>query len=224
LVYSAYLIWLMVDRGNNANCGCFGNDLQMTPLQGLLKNAVIGLTSLWLLYQSPHVSVSKRQRIFIAVILTFGMAAPFVLYKIDFPEKTIIDGREVQEIKLHLLYENTETNAVPWDLRKGKMIIMFGTLTCDRCIMTMNKLEVIKQQYPELPIYAILNGDEEKLEPFRKATQLKYIPYTIFNGGETLVRVCGNQFPRVFLVEDSYILSVLDYTELNGDNMVAFFR
>ncbi len=223
-VYSFYLVWLMVERGNDVNCGCFGKDLQMTPFQGLLKNAGILLLSLWLLYKSPIQTSSKRQKIFIAVILFLGIAAPFVLYKIDFPEKTIIDGREVQEIKLHLLYEGTQTNAMPWDLRKGKMILMFGTLACERCIMTMNKLEVIKQQYPELPIYAILNGDQDKLGAFQKATQLKNIPYTIFNGGERLLRVCGNQFPRVFLVEDSYILSVLDYTELNGENMVAFFR
>jgi hypothetical protein len=224
LIYSVYLFWLMAERGNEANCGCFGQDLQMTPLQGLIKNVSIGLLSFWLLRQSPAVVHSKRQKILIAAIMVLGIVAPFVLYKIDFPEKTIVDGQEVQEIKLHLLYEGSADIPMPWDLRKGKVIIMFGSLTCEQCIMTMHKLEVIKQQYPELPIYAILNGDLENFDAFQKATQLKNIPHTIFNGGETLVRVCGNQFPRVFLVEDSYILSVLNYPELNGENMVAFFR
>ena len=37
LIFCLYLIFVMINTGNNGNCGCFGNKISMTPLEALIK-------------------------------------------------------------------------------------------------------------------------------------------------------------------------------------------
>ena len=37
LILCLYLIFVMINTGNNGNCGCFGNKISMTPLEALIK-------------------------------------------------------------------------------------------------------------------------------------------------------------------------------------------
>jgi len=41
VVFSIHLIYQLIAKGNIGDCGCFGNMLNITPLQGLLKNISI---------------------------------------------------------------------------------------------------------------------------------------------------------------------------------------
>lgn len=50
--------------------------------------------------------------------------------------------------------------------------------------MAANKLELIKCQHPELPIYFIINGEEEDFEHFKKMSELRDVPYSFFKDGE----------------------------------------
>ena len=41
IIFCIYLIYVIINNGNNENCGCFGTAISMTPLQAIIKNAVM---------------------------------------------------------------------------------------------------------------------------------------------------------------------------------------
>lgn len=39
--FTLYLVWLWIKMGNNVNCGCFGNNIWMSPFTSIIKNIVL---------------------------------------------------------------------------------------------------------------------------------------------------------------------------------------
>ena len=39
--FTLYLVWLWIKMGNNINCGCFGNNIWMSPSTSIIKNIVL---------------------------------------------------------------------------------------------------------------------------------------------------------------------------------------
>jgi uncharacterized membrane protein YphA (DoxX/SURF4 family) len=59
LIFCIYLILLIFLSGNKGNCGCFGSSISMTPLQALIKNAVM-LIIFFVLYKFYDDSYYKK--------------------------------------------------------------------------------------------------------------------------------------------------------------------
>lgn len=219
LFYTLYLGYVIFRFGNEGNCGCYGHTYTMTPLQGIIKNFLIAGVTFFLLKSEIFKPIDSKRRIMAYIVGVLSVASPFVLYKIDFPEKVIIEGQEKQKINLDALYSTEGIAPPPFDLRSGKKIIAFLSLTCSKCKMAANKLEVIKRQNPDLPIYFIINGEGEDFPEFLRVTQMENTPYAFFNDGDALIKICGVRFPAIFLVNDSYADASLSYLELSAENL-----
>jgi len=223
--YSLYLAYVIIRFGNEGNCGCYGQQITMSPLQGILKNVVIALATILLLkYRFSTRSLKSGGRIAAFSMMIVSIALPFILYKIDFPEKTIINGQEAIKVDLDILYNTPDTEPLPFEIRKGKVMVAFMTLSCVHCRMAANKLELIKRQHPELPLYFVLNGKKETLDDFLKMTEVKETPYAFFNTGDELVKITGTSFPAIMLLQDSYAVARLDYLELNAENIMSWYH
>lgn len=222
-VYTLYLLYVIIVHGNNSNCGCFGQSIQMTPWQGVFKNVVIFFLTYFLAKIAEEKStVPKWKRVVAISGIVVGLVLPYILYRADFPVTTSQRIEQDITVSLDLLYNDESFSTPGVDLRQGKHIVVFATLKCSRCIMTVNKLEVLKRNNPELPIYLVLNGEESDFEQFKMKTQLTSIPYAFFNDGDTLVKICGNSFPEVMLLNDSKLWSSIGYTELNDVNLMGW--
>jgi len=219
LVYSVYLLYIIIRFGNEGNCGCYGQEFSLTPFQGILKNILIAGVTVYLLRASTFSIMSKWKSIVACIIGLLVLFSPFVLYKVDFPEKTVIDGEEKQKIKLDILYSTEDIIPPSFELRNGKAIVAFLSLKCFKCKMAANKLELLKKQHPGLPIYFIINGEDEDFPEFVKTAELETVPYSFFNDGDELIKVCGVKFPAIFLCNNSYLDASLIYTELTAENL-----
>jgi glutaredoxin len=221
-VYTFYLFYLLVVNGNEGNCGCYGQEFELTPLQGILKNILIAVISIYLYKSLSSRAPSRKITIIFWSLGLLALFSPFVIYKIDLPERVVVDGQTKERIKLEILYNTSDTESPPFELREGKTIIAFMSLKCYKCKMAANKLELIKRQYPQLPIYFIINGEEEDFDSFKKMSELRDVPYTFFNDGEELIKICGVNFPAIFLSNDSYLDASLNYSELTADNLLQW--
>ncbi len=220
LVYTVYLGYVVIRFGNEGNCGCYGQEFSLTPLQGVLKNIFIAALTIYLLKSSSFKSMSKTKRIVSYSLGVLALFSPFVLYKIDFPKSTVIDGQVKQKIELEILYSTEGIAPPPFEIREGKSIVAFLSLKCFKCKMAANKLELIKKQHPDLPIYFIINGEDEDFSEFIKVSELETVPYAFFNDGDELIKICGVNFPAIFLSNNSYLDASINYTELSAENLL----
>lgn len=221
MAFNVYLAMLLFSNGNKGNCGCFGNALPMTPLQALLKNIVM-LLALVPVYMWFNGWSFKRNSLAIAMFVPITLALPFLINPLDY-NYTSNNLNEVVDypLDLQLLYQPADTTQVEIptvELRRGKHVVAFLSLTCSHCRIAAKKFALLKKNNPLLPIYFVLNGDKEVLPIFYEDTKSEAIPHS-FCLGKTFVQLSSAHLPRIYYLDNSIVVKKADYFELNQTSM-----
>jgi uncharacterized membrane protein YphA (DoxX/SURF4 family) len=222
ILFTIYLIVLMIVEGNKGNCKCFGDILVMTPLESILKNILlIAVTIVLLVWHKGF--VYPFQKIIISVLVIASLVMPFILNPPDF----IMAYQSQQEIvgyKLNLdtLYTSPDLKKPEVELRKGKHIVAFLSLSCKHCKVAAYKMHIIKKENPEIPFYFIFNGNINKLQPFFEETKASNVPYMILNG-ERFIDLAGYNLPSIVFLDNSVVVEKTNYLELSSAKIKQWY-
>lgn len=225
LIFCIYLILLMVVIGNKGNCGCFGETIKMTPLQALIKNIMM-LSIFFILYKFHEGwVVPKKWSITITLIFACSIAFPFVRNPIELNYSAVYLNKDTQNFKLELdsLYNNAKLNIPPKTLSKGKQIIAFMSMTCPHCRIAAKKMRIIHERNPQIPMYIVLNGKDERLKPFYEDTHAEDIPHCILNG-KNFIFLAGLDMPKIYLINNSVIEFDVDYIDLDQGELEKWLK
>ncbi len=225
LIFCVYLILLIVIVGNKGNCGCFGETIKMTPLQALVKNIMM-LTLFFILYKFHEGwEVPKKWSIAITLIFACSIAFPIVRNPIELNYSEVYLNKDTQNFKLELdsLYNNATLNIPPKTLSKGKQIISFMSMSCPHCRIAAKKLRIIHERNPQIPMYIVLNGTDEKLKPFYDDTHAEAIPHCILNG-KNFIFLAGLNMPRIYLINNSIIEFDVNYIDLDQGELEKWLQ
>lgn len=224
ILFSIYLVFLMGTVGNKGNCGCFGNVINMTPLQALIKNVIMIALS-WLIYKFYDGFNFGKIGKWLFWFLTLGsFALPHILNYVDFGYSEAYLTKKEDQFKLELdsLYTNAKIHVPPTTLSKGKHIICFMSLTCPHCRIAAKKLRLMKEKNPDLSMYIVLNGEYNLIQPFFEDTKAYNIDYCVLNG-KSFVYLGGIQMPAIYLVNNSVVETYLNYMELDQAEIEKWF-
>lgn len=212
IAFSIYLVYLWATVGNDVNCGCFGDVIWMSPSSSLIKNLII-IIALVLLHKY-HSGINKVWAKYagIAVFLIVA-AAPLFVYPIPTTQPSFLN-EDRYELDLSAIYENENLTPPAVDLRHGKHIIAFMSLTCPHCKMAAYKMQLMQKDNPEISMFLVLNGDSTNLEPFWKKTKAEDIPNTMLLGKD-FVSLSGLNLPAIYWINDGWVEVKTNYIELN---------
>ncbi len=171
-VFSIYLFWVLKVYGNNGNCGCFGDEIKMSPLNGIIKN-VIMLLLLGFLYKFE----TTWHNYYKIIALLAGIGLPLWLAPPDFIFVKHKDTFNNKAIDLNGLFAKEAYPKADSSLLKGKHIITFLSTSCHHCKSAARKLATMYNRKPNLPLYNVFKGDSTSLESFFVETFSKKIPY-----------------------------------------------
>lgn len=221
--FTVYLMVAIIKDGNKGNCGCFGTYLQMTPLQSILKN--IGLIALTIVLYKFHEGYNwKRKKIVWLLSLSVSIVLPFILNPISLEASSHFDdGAKNFHLPLESLYNDSKNEAPPIDLKKGKHVIAFLSLTCPHCKIAAFKLQILKKQHPEWSIYFIFNGETSDIQKFHADTRSENIPFSMFLG-ETFVKLSGPYLPAIYLVENSIVKKKYTYLTIDEKELATYLK
>ncbi len=222
IAFTLYLLAIIILQGNNGNCGCFGTYIKMTPLESIIKNIVLmGLCAVLLFL--PEGKNYFTNKTLLGVLIIGSFMTPFILNPLN--ETHPPDTNEINyTLKLDALYANERLEKPKVDLRQGKRVIAFLSLTCPHCKIATHKLNLIHEQYPELPIYYILNGDSADLKNFMEETKTRDIAYCFMSLKEGFVDNAGLNLPSILWVKDAKVENRTKYTELEADDLMKWYR
>ena len=216
IMFSVYLGLVILNTGNNGNCGCFGTAIVMTPLQALVKNALMLLASLvlWKFYEG--FSFGKIGKWLLGAVFIVSFSMPHILNYVDMDFSSAYLNKKEDQFKLELdsLYPYAKIHTPPKTLSTGKQLISFMSMSCPHCRIAAKKLKLIKEKNPAIPMYIILNGDYDKIQPFYADTKARNIDYCILNG-RNFVYLAGLQLPVIYLINNSVVEHSLDYLQLD---------
>ena len=211
MLFNVYLVIQIYKFGNRGNCGCFGEFFQFTPLEGILKNVAMLIAAAFI-YRFHRGFFFRKIRLVTALLVVVSLALPFILNPVDLrASENNYSGKLNYKLPLELLYQSAENKPPKVELRQGKWIIAYFSLTCPHCRIAAKKLHVMKQQNPELPIHLILNGDQEKLKEFFDDTRADNISWSMYIGADNFMKMAGASLPQIFWVNNSIVENKSSY-------------
>ncbi len=223
-VFTAYLLLVIKVHGSSGNCGCFGEMIQMTPLQSVYKNVAM-LLVIGIIFFLQHEWTFRFATLAVVLLFLSCLLVPFL---INPPESIYIYEKESdinEPLPLSMLYQS-EINAPPKEeLRKGKHVISFMSLTCEYCRKAAKRIRIMKNKHPELPFYLVLNGDSSMLKPFFEDTRLTNVPYSMFNGAEQFKTINGGTaLPTIKWVKDTTLVRESNYITLDENEILKWLH
>lgn len=218
LFFIVYLSIQIYVSGNEGNCGCFGEHLKMTPFEAILKNIVMIIAAAAVYYLHPGWKLKRYSALFTSFVIATALTVPFILNPVDYTYTTNNMEEKVNyPLELNLLYAPEDTSKVEIpsvDLRKGKHVVAFMSLSCSHCRVAAKKFRLIKKENPSLPIYFVLNGKKEKHAEFIKDTRADNIPSS-FCLGKSFIQLSSAHLPRIYYLDNGIVVKKVDYFELN---------
>jgi len=217
-VFILYLLVVLLKQGNTGNCGCFGDKLAMTPLAAIWKNVGMIAVTVLLMYIYP-VKPYKYQEYAVMVLCLAAFSAPFVMNGINLGTGPV---KYAQTIDLDLLYKYEPKPAV--DLRKGKHIIAFMSLTCPHCKKAAYLLQIIHRQHPEIPMFMVIAGSADFKKAFFEETHAESVPHLLYSHTEEFTALAGPAVPAIYWVNNGRIeyKSKYAYYQLDPKYMLAW--
>ncbi|RYZ52589.1 MAG: hypothetical protein EOP49_09185 [Sphingobacteriales bacterium] len=218
ILFSIYLLILIDRQGTEGNCGCFGDALPMNPVMALIKNLMMVVIAIILFRTYPSLNYKYQDRIG-AIGGIAAMALPFLLLPAG---KSRMPETVSQQINLEPLYDSSHPQNIPPDinLRHGKHIVAFLSLSCNHCRKAAFGFQVLYRQHQELPLFMILNGPPEMLADFFRETHSESVPNVYFRGAEEFTRMAGGlKFPAIYWINNSRIEKKATYYQLDPEVM-----
>ncbi len=208
MVMNFYLVYLIAIRhGNSGNCGCFGNTLYMTPIDAILKNLGMIVACIILIYIYP-VKPYKSQEYLGSFLVMACIALPLIINPLNAQKNARID--------LSPLYAS-DTLGVKTDLREGKHLVAFMSLTCPHCKKAAKEIANIYKANPTIPVYLILAGPQEEEVNFFKETGAMPVPHVHFRNSKAFLKMADrNYVPVILFINNQEVQREISYYELDG--------
>lgn len=224
VIFTLYLLQVISQYGNDGNCGCFGDVISMTPLESIYKNLVLILFIVILWFSSIQWNF-KYQNLMVIILGIASIALPIAFNP---PESIYIYDKQPdinQPIPLSILYQSSNNKPPLVDLRKGKHIITFMSLTCEYCRKAAKRIRIMKEKNPSIPFYAIINGDSSNMDDFFKDTRMTNVDFIMFKGAEQFATMNGGlTFPTIKWVQDTTLVRESNYLTLNEKDILEWLK
>lgn len=225
LIFSIYLVLLILLSGNKGNCGCFGTYFQMTPLQALIKNFI--MLCLFFVLLKFHIGwvITKKIRFILLLIVVTIFSLPFVLnpVQLNYSEAYLNKPDNYSILPLDSLYKSATQGVPPKTLSSNKHILVFLSLKCKYCRIAANKIRIIHERNSKIPFYFVLNGEEYDLKSFYENTRTENIPHCMLLG-RNFIYLAGIELPVIYLINNSVVEHQINYLDLDQKNIEDWLK
>lgn len=223
IMFSVYLLFLLVFQGNNTNCNCFGLFLAMTPVESIVKNVILMLILLLVMLKRKSLKILRLRLVFTLITGLTSLILVFVFAPVIIATNRFSSEELNYRLNLELIYDDPDAEQPAMNLEKGKCIVVFLSSSCPHCTVAGYKFHVLKQKHKDLPVFFFINGDEKDIRDFHFKTKSSDIPYAHIKAG-TLIHLAGNQLPVVYWLENGIVVRKSGYFDINEDEMTDWAK
>lgn len=223
LFFTIYLFAVLIFKGNEPNCNCFGEYIPMSVAESIFKNIIL-ISILFFILKFHNGYSFKFPKVIITVLLLGSYITVFVVNPIN---KVFADAANQDEvgfkIDLSYLYTDSIYNKPNENLIQGKHIIACLSLSCPHCRLAALKFGIMKRTNPQLPVYFVLNGDSAKLKRFYEDTRSENISSNIVKGSRFIV-LSGLKLPAIYMVNNSIVERRIQYTDVTDKDIMDWVK
>ena len=210
--FSLFLTVLAV-KGNHDNCNCFGELVNLNPVQSLLKN--LGMLVLLLLSAGIRPFRFRHKGLWLALIILIPLATVFIVSP---PDNWRYDSYARHELVNEPAFrEAVDQGILPHSVVDGDHIVCFYSLKCRFCKMSAEKIMTLRarDEFPQCPIIAVIGrGEDTDTTPFLEETG--FAPDEIhFIEPADFLRITNGSFPVILVMHGDTIAETFNYRNLH---------
>lgn len=210
--FTLFLLYLAI-IGNRDNCNCFGEWVNLNPVQSIWKNA--GMLVLLLLSAGVQPFRLKRKGLLFALAALVPLAAVLIISP---PDNWRYDSYARHELVNEPAFrEAVEQGILPHSVVEGDHVICFYSLRCNFCKMSARKLMTLRERgdLSDAPIIALIGrGENTDTEPFLSETG--FLPDEIhFIEPTDFLRITNGAMPLILVMHDSTVVEKYNYRNLH---------
>lgn len=215
LVFTAYLLVLLLTKGNDLNCGCMGETISFTPVQAIVKNMLSMLMLFLLGYFEKKAAMPSPSATLHLVLLAMAVVAGLFTIPSLYAEKAAPLEKAVS-FDQQVLLDSAFSWRNDWsDIGSADpKLFAFLSMSCRHCQVAADRLGSITQQRP-LPVYLVINGDSLELDAFREKYGIAHLPATMLSA-HPFIQLGGQELPSLMRVKADSITHRLRLFNLNG--------
>lgn len=215
LIFSAYLIYLMIQFPAQENCGCMGMMVPMTPIESLFKNAglLLLLFSLRVLKPTSYPRFFGEVQRYQRFILIVPLVLPFVLNTVDFSKN-----------EMRATFSNSISNDVVSSLRDNQdeeYLLAYLSPHCVYCKMMARKWEWLKARNEwTIPLHVVFMGEniDADIQEFVKETGFSFTSYETMQP-HVFVQLTQGSMPAVYFVKNGKVVQKDNFISFNENNL-----
>ena len=218
--YTLLLIYALVE-GRTDNCHCFGDFVQLDPMQSILKNVALLLLFL-LVYNAKEWKTPFRWIVFCLAVMASTIAV-FVVSPPDNFTPSYEPEHSLQTELFEALVDDAPLDTL--DLRKGKQVVGIFSSGCDYCKMAARKLSLMQQFYgfPPENITYVFMGSAEGVERFYEQSESVRYRHVLYPDVVRLLKAVNGNFPVIVFMDDGAVVHEYGFRNMREDEIKAFF-
>ncbi|MDD2529675.1 MAG: DoxX family protein [Bacteroidales bacterium] len=204
------------------NCFCFGDKIQLSDKETIIKNVILLLLALTLNWAKWWRTRYSKLILIISSLLVVGTA--FTIKPPDFIQSKIykhsvnIRPEVFERVKK---YENLQA----LEIDKGKKVVCWYSTNCKYCKRAAKKIDIIidRHKLDRNDFIEVFGGKEKSLTKFYEESNTKPLPYTFIDIVSFLNTTHGHM-PVIFLLEEGKVIQLYKLTTIDEAFIVDFFK
>ena len=212
--FSAFLV-VMIIKGSKDNCHCFGDLVDFTPVQSLIKNAVLlGITVLSLKVKPFNI---PYKNLIVSLVAVASLAAVFIISP---PDNFRYSEYAIDGFNQEVFDKAVADGQIDAALAEGDDVICFFSFGCEFCHMTAKKLSVMlsRGDFEGSAVNVLIAGKYDDFDAeaaaFFADSQLPYNSIDTLSAA-TFLRITNGHYPVVIHTLDGHLLQQWSYRDLH---------
>lgn len=199
--------------GNRDNCNCFGELVNLNPVQSIVKNAVL-LALLLPARDIPPFQV-KHKALWITLMAVVPLAVVLIVSP---PDNWRYDAyTRSQTVNEQALHEALGNGTLPASLGEGDHVICFYSLQCPFCKLSARKLVTLRErgEFSQAPLVAVFGrGENTDTTAFLEETGIVFDEIHFIEPSDFLT-ITNGAFPVILVMHGTEVAAASNYRNLH---------
>lgn len=218
--FTLFLIYAAIFR-NDSNCHCFGDLIELNPIQSILKNIITIALLFFIKNEESHDYKPVLKKWLVASTIVISLVVSFVLLPMDVIYNKIYSEKD--NVNTVAFYESMNDSTFV-NLQHGRYLINYALAGCKYCRIGAEKLTLMadRHQIPHDRIKFIIGGSDEAIARFIEITGTSDYQHWKIPAPEFMAITYG-KFPLYVFIEDGKVVKAGDFRIVDDEIIDEFF-
>ena len=214
--FTLFLVYAAIFR-NDSNCHCFGDLIELNPIQSILKNIITIVLLLFVRKEQSYNYKPVLIKWLIASTIVVSLVVSFVLLPMDIVYNKIYSEKE--NVNTIAFYESMNDSTFV-DLQHGRYLINYALAGCKYCRIGAMKLTLMVERHgiPHDNVKFIIGGSDEAIGRFIELTGTSDYEHWKIPAPEFMAITYG-KFPLYVFIEDGKVVKAGDFRILDDEEI-----